>query len=172
MPEAVTEEDKDALKEENWPQGQRTKLRKQKRMRVKVKGGCSLLLRHLECPWAETPDLWAVRGDKSVRKGTLCTGRIMSLEPEVKNCVNILWGTIVFSKLREDLAHFFHASQSPTDAWILTQAKTRKQISHKGSIPGWLARYSFDPPTPSYQEKEHSVPLILLLQFHPLEGAC
>lgn len=31
MPEAVTEEDKDVLKEENWPQGQRSKLQRQKK---------------------------------------------------------------------------------------------------------------------------------------------
>lgn len=39
MPEAVTEEDKDALKEENWPQGQRTKLRKQKKNEGKGQRG-------------------------------------------------------------------------------------------------------------------------------------
>lgn len=39
MPEAVTEEDKDALKEENWPQGQRSKLRRQKKNEGKGQRG-------------------------------------------------------------------------------------------------------------------------------------
>ena len=50
MPEAVTERIKMLYRERTGHKAKGASCGGRKRMRVKVKGGCCLLLRHLECP--------------------------------------------------------------------------------------------------------------------------
>lgn len=71
-----------------------------------------------------------------------------------------------FTQLSEGLARSPEASppQSPADAWSLTAGKTRKQISHVGSSPGWPVR-RYDPPTPL--TKTRNTVSILCYYFKP-----
>lgn len=177
-------ENRKISREENWPRGQGTDLRRQKKKERKDQKGMwpatgeNSHLRHLKYPWAEAPDLWTTHTDKSVREGTLHWLDYV-LGPEGKNCLNIFFffffaagegsgqDMCAFTQLRGSFAHFPYtsSSQSPSDAWILRAEKTTQQISHVGLITGWPVKSSFDL-IPSHQDKEHSVHLILSLQTH------
>lgn len=99
-------ENRKISREENWPRGQGTDLRRQKRKERKDQKGMwpatgeNSHLRHLKCPWAEAPDLWTTHTDKSVREGTLHWLDYV-LGPEGKNCLNIFFFFFFLPRGRE-----------------------------------------------------------------------
>lgn len=101
---------------------------------------------------------------RHVRKGILCTGRIMLLEPEAKKLLQVLWGPVyAFTQLREGLFHSLYTSSS------LDFSSTKDQEAGKScGINHWLTNETFFGSSPSLPPtKTRNTVSILSYYFKP-----